>query len=164
MTSHTTAKSPLLSGPAESLPSANWIPITWSSIKCIKLHVEKGYTGIKGLRSFERKNPLAFRCLGCFVFGWASGQEGPSWFQSGQGVPGLQGSPDELNETTCHINLTDCCTMMGWWVVPVSHPRTTAGQGSVGSRAVGLQGPAGPGCSASCSPCPHRQAPVWDGP
>lgn len=69
-------------------------------------------------------------------------------------MPDLQGSPDELNETTCHINLTDCCTMMGWQVGPVSHPRTSMGQGGVGSRAVGLQGSAGPAArqAACCVP------------
>lgn len=69
--------------------------------------------GIKGLRSFERKSQLP------------SAPWFPVWFMFAQASwlrrrfvilvrPGcawlLQHRPDQLNETTCHIDLTSSCT------------------------------------------------------
>lgn len=99
----------LISVPGHSLPFANWISITWASIRHVKQCVEKGCVGIKGLESFERKSPL----------GSQSGLCSPErlWLRRGFVIPVrpgcawlLQHSPDQLNETTCHINLTNYCT------------------------------------------------------
>lgn len=87
-----------------------------------------------------------------------------------------QQSPDQLNETTCHINLTDCCTVgelasLQALLVPflrVSSPLAGQGKGEGGAassreqaRGRTRRARAAPWAAA---PHPHRLTHILDGP